>query len=333
MVNLAWLLPISLADAANARASLSFWYTALSIVLLINARRKKRVYGMVFDASTLKPLAYAIVALLRPNGAVTRTAVTDEKGRYRLAAPEGDYRIAVSRSDYLSVSARHKGRKTVGKYRRLYGGGPIHVTHEEPIVSPDIPMEPKNPGSLSWGALADVVWNRLDAYVMGLFLLLTVLWALVAPEPRAVMSLAIESVAYIIFRFPWKSAVHRWGIVKNAHSGKPVPYAKVELVDASTAQQIDTAATDLSGRYNFLIEGYRKMYIRCRRPGYRSFRSDTLRFLGLRTETVDLVGLDINLDPDPASTPEQRGEMVKIFELTHEALATGQKTAVSEKKG
>lgn len=324
-------LQIILLDFADARASLSIWYTAIIIIFFLFNRKRKRAYGIVFDASTHRPLSYAIVALLRENGAVTRTAVTDEKGRYRITAPEGNYHLSVSRSSYLSISPKFEGKKGVGSYQHMYSGGVIPISHDNPVVALDIPLDPQNPGSLPWFELMKIVWFRIEAFVKALFVLLTLLWMLKDPGLRPLILLIIETVVYAASRIRWSLRSHRWGIVKNARTGKPVPFAKVELIDSKTSQLIETSSTDMSGRYNLLVVDFRKMYIRCRRPGYRSYRSDTLRFFGIRSEKVDLVGIDIALEPDPASSAKKRGEVTSFLEISHEDLEAQRATLSGSK--
>ncbi len=54
-----------------------------------------RPYGLVYDATTHKPLSYALVTLTKPNGDRASFAVSDEQGRYFLIADPGTYTLSI----------------------------------------------------------------------------------------------------------------------------------------------------------------------------------------------------------------------------------------------
>lgn len=64
----------------------------------------QRINGRVIDSSTLQPIAYATIKLVRDDVDVS-TAVSDSAGRFVLAAPEGRYRMVAVRIGYADAQS------------------------------------------------------------------------------------------------------------------------------------------------------------------------------------------------------------------------------------
>jgi hypothetical protein len=305
-------LAIAFAAFVAARTILSVWYSGALVSLLVLTRNKRPVYGTVFDSSTMKPLAQAIVVLVRSfNGGVTRSAVTDNNGRFRIFAPEGRYRLRVSRVGYSFPSARLGDRRRIGHFVDIYNGGTIDRFPQFPLIAVNIPMDPAIPGKPDLAARVHLAWHGIELGVKILCVLPTAVTA-IASRSLWLVGLSMVEVAAVVLTAVWLPDVRRqWGLVTNRSTRRTVPYAKIQLVDARTGRLIDSALSDYRGRYNFFVPMYRAMFLRCARAGYLPWQSKPLRFYELGFGgRLDVFGPDIVLEPDPNASAALRGEEV-----------------------
>lgn len=315
-------VPLDIFDAAaGLRSTCSYWYTAALIVFYGLTRSKRSAYGKVFDSTTLHPLSHAVISAIRTSGGVARTTVSDEHGRFRFLIPGGDYHIRVSRFGYAFPSRRLEKRTSIGHARDLYHGEAFSVPDSDPFFAPNIPMDPDVPGQPSIRAKFDLLWHRSENVVKLLLVGITVFSAAIRNDALLYALSVIELVSLSLWDL-WRPVLrHKWGSIINSRTKRVVAYAKAELVDAKLDKIISSTITDVRGRYNFLVPKYRKMFVRVQRPGFLPYKGTPKRLFGMSPGSVQLIGFDIGLDPDPKASPAQRGEVQNMYKLSHEEIA------------
>ena len=63
-------------------------------------RRRRKKWGVIYNALTKLPVDLAIVRLMDQSGKVIRSVVTDKEGRYFIVG-EGVYRVAVMKNGFV----------------------------------------------------------------------------------------------------------------------------------------------------------------------------------------------------------------------------------------
>jgi hypothetical protein len=303
------------------RGGASIFYTAALAFIFLATRSSKRPFGTVYDANTLRPLSYAVVSLIRAKGGVTRTEVTDAYGRYRMMAPEGDYVIHVARPGYLERNAEMRAGSGHGHFRNSYRGGTFTVPPSQPLVAFDIALEPSRIGRRTLATRLDASWHVADSWLKALLIVPTFLFMVTVPSVSTATAFMLEVSLFLLSRTDLSAVRPHWGMITDARTGKFVHHARIELIDAETTRQIDGMIADVRGRYNFIVPRNRKVYLRCRRPGYRSFRSDSLHLIGLPWEPFVLVRRPIMLEPNPSASASDRGQVLALIPTLAEVLA------------
>lgn len=105
-------------------------------------RKKRRSYGVVYDSTTKKPVARAVVRLKTQNGGkIVDTVVTDANGVMRLSAHAGEYLLSVEHSLY-SFPSNLVTQTVDGGYANVYLGGPFVVKNAADTVMLSVPIDP-----------------------------------------------------------------------------------------------------------------------------------------------------------------------------------------------
>ena len=108
--------------------------------------RAQTIQGTVVDQKTDEPIQFASVALVTKEGSVTKMAITDSEGTYRLTAPEpGIYSLRVDVAGYNTLNGiqfRARVSQTLTFDLRVWG-----LTELAPVVV-EAEREPFAPGPL-----------------------------------------------------------------------------------------------------------------------------------------------------------------------------------------
>jgi hypothetical protein len=295
-------MPSSFTDLITPRV----WWTIAYIVLLgwvvflthpvyRNFKRRKTGFGTVFDSVSGKPIDLARIRLVDVHGLTAASAVTDEKGHYRLTAMPGEYLIDVTKPGYGFPSvflSRHEFSKT---YDNVLPSRHIKIT-DHGIITKNIPVDPENvDGKRSrvfrgWLLLSDNVQ-------LGLLYACAVL-ALIAigidPWNIILWLACFFYLGIVVWRLlNFRPGHAEYGTIRNAKTGQPLEHVVLRLFDSMFNKLIQTEITSAKGRYAFLVNKG-SYYVTAKLQGYTSVR---LNFPNIPTDSYPLA-TDVKMKPE-----------------------------------
>ena len=274
------LVSIAVVNAAAAIPMLNLW-TYLQYLLtqpfLFFQRKKRKAWGIIYNAFTKLPLDLAVVRLLdAKTRRVVRTLVTDKQGRYVLFAPQGEFILTVTKAGFQFPSAYLKGRKEDEAYVDLYFGEKFEVKQEGQAIIYNIPMDPVE----AKPSLRRMMIKRaLKGLQFGLALsgiVLTTVALIIAPSIKLGIFLAIHIALFALFiRLAKPAGFKKWGMVRDAKTGKAIKNAIVRLFEPEYNKLLGTQITDAKGRYAFLV-GRNIYYLTFEKAGYKTLKTKNI---------------------------------------------------------
>lgn len=265
------------ATAVQAASFLNYIYYLFTQPLLLLARRRRKEFGTVYNALTKRPVDLAIVRLIRSaTGKLVRTLVTDKQGRYAFLVDSGEYRIEVSKQGFTFPTRYLSERKEDGRFFDLYHAETIKVGEKGAIITANIPMDPIEEIKTVRRIIWEDVGRRIQDSLSILSVLLTLIAALFYRLTYLYVLLVVQISVYLVFRRlarPGRSK--NWGIIYDARTKKPVPFAVARIVETQYNKVLESRVTDSKGRYNFLV-GNNKYVVTVEKPGYEDAKTDEI---------------------------------------------------------
>lgn len=291
------LISVAVLNAASALPMLNLW-TYLQYLLtqpfLFFAKKKRKAWGVIYNAYTKLPLDLAIVRLLdAKTKRIIRTIVTDRQGRYVIFAPQGEYVLSVVKPGFQFPSAYLKGRKEDEAYVDLYFGEKFEVKQDGQAVIYNIPMDPLTKKvSLCRMIFARVMKGLQYGVALG-GITLTTIALIIAPSIKLGLFLTLHVGLFLLFlRLAKPAKFAKWGMAKDAASDKPLGNVIVRLFEPEYNKLLGTQITDARGRYAFLV-GRNIYYVTFEKAGYKTLRTKNIDMRtrareGVITEKVKL---------------------------------------------
>jgi len=284
-------VPAALAITANV---LPYLHLVFIEPFLLLFRKKRKKWGIVYDALTKLPIGLAVVRLYsKKDKRLIQTKVTDKEGRYIMIVKEpGRYYLSVTKPDYNYPTRYLRGDVQDVKYLDLYHGEEIAVKEKEGAVTANIPLDPKEKRVLTEKeAIRSYLIKNSRLVVSYLGMILALLIILIYPTAITIGSFVVHIILYIIFRrllVPPKPK--SWGIVYDEKTKAPLTYAIVRIFDIRFNKLLETQVTDTRGRYAFLV-GKNQYQLLTEKQGYQKKEIKPVDLL--KKETI--VNLDIGL--------------------------------------
>lgn len=240
--------------------------------ILLFWRRKRKKWGVVYNAFTKLPIDLATVRLLdAKTKKIVQSRVTDIKGRFLFIVDPGEYLIQLTKNGFTFPASLLDGKKEDGEFLDVYHGEPIKVTAENTVVTPSVPMEPsdkkeKVPWKIIWRGRLVVLQQAVSLLgVLG-----TALAFYIIPQWYIGIFLVIQILLYFGFnRFAKPKKPNGWGIVSEQDNKQPVGRAIARLFSKEYNKLIETKITDGKGRYAFLV-GPSDYYVTFEKTGFKT---------------------------------------------------------------
>ena len=250
--------------------------------LLFLKRRKRKAWGIVYNAFTKLPVDLAVVRLTHAKTKrVIRTMVTDKQGRYILFSPQGAFRMLAAKAGFQYPSVYLKGKKVDEAYVDLYHGTIFNVKQEGQAVVYNLPMDPvKKKVSLRRLIIA----RALKGLQYGLALsgiALTIVSFIISPSIKIGLFLVLHIALFGLFvRLAKPAKFKKYGVVRDTKTRKPLKNVIIRLFEPEYNRLLDTQITDSKGRYAFLV-GRNIYYLTFERNGYETL---TTKKIDMRTK-------------------------------------------------
>lgn len=270
-------IPVAVVGVAATAAVLTSSFSLLSYLqfiftspILFIARRKRKAFGVVYNAITKMPIDLATVRLyeLTTNRLVT-SMVTDIHGRYLFVTNPGEYRIVVAKQGLVFPSIYLEGAKDDGAYLDVYTGQSIQVTQRDATIAANIPMDVQEAAPQ---ATVSLLRRRLLHRVQMIFsfsgVFLSLLVWIFSPSMFSFVLAIVQLVVFLLFlRLARSKKPQGWGVVYDAKTRHPVGNAIVRLFEPKYNKLVESALTDSLGRYSFLV-GPNEYFVSTSHEGY-----------------------------------------------------------------
>jgi len=284
------LIGMAIFNAATAIPFLNLWtylQYLLTQPLLFFKRKKRKAWGVVYNAFTKLPLDLAIVRLVdAATKRVVRTVVTDKSGRYVLFAPQGNFILTITKPGFQFPSVYLKGRKEDEAYVDLYQGGSFESKQEGQPVVYNIPMDPIEKKVSLRGMILSRALKGLQFGLALSGIVLTTIALIVVPSFKLALFLAIHIALFALFvRLARPAKFNKWGVVKDAKTGKAIKNAIVRLFEPEYNKLLGTQITDSKGRYAFLV-GRNIYYLTFEKAGYKTLKTKNI---DMRTRSKEAI--------------------------------------------
>ena len=259
-------------------------------------RRKRKGWGVIYNAITKAPLDLALVRLIDvKTGRFVQSRVTDTQGRYAFLASPGQYRIKTRYRDFIYPSALLKNQREDNKFIDLYHGERLEVRAQNTLITANIPLDPPDAPKRPINLTVRKFLRRLQSFVAFLGFILTVVAFVVKPSILIGLLLVVHVALYFAFRrlaipAPPKS----WGIVYDKKTRSPLGRVVARIFDTQYNKLLETQMTDTKGRYSFLV-GNNKYYVTFEKMGYTPAKSSVID-VG-ETKGKGSVTMNVGLNP------------------------------------
>lgn len=262
---------------------------------LINRRRRKQ-WGMVYNAITKMPVDLAMVRLVdAATNRIVQSRVTDRAGRYQFFAEAGKYKLEVAKDDYNFPPKYLLGKKEDGAIADLYVGAEIVLEKAGPI-SFNLPLDPIGVEKTMKQILKESTKKHLASLLSMTGVIVTAVSFVITPTPVVGAFLAVHVGSFFLFRrLSIGKRPKGWGFVKDLFKKAPIERAVVRIFDTQYNKLLETQVTDDKGRYGFLV-GKNEYYVMAEHVGHKKFVSQTIAIKDEKEGGI--VGVDIALTPE-----------------------------------
>jgi len=265
---------------------LQYFFTA---PVLFFWRRRRKGYGIVYNAISKAPVDLAVVRLfqVRPedeatgaHGRLVKSRVTDKGGRYFFLVPPGTYRIQVTKPGFQFPSDYLKEEKTDGPYLDVYHGETVEVTSEGVVVTANIPVDPSQaekyqaPKAIQQRAFL----RKLQHGVALTGVIASIVFAIIRPNGFSILMVAVQVAMYFVARRLVKpQRPISWGIVYDKDTARPLSRVVARIFEPKYNKLLETQVTDSKGRYAFIL-GPNQYYATFQKEGFKQTQIDPIDY-------------------------------------------------------
>ena len=278
-------------------------------------RRRRKSYGVVYNAISKTPVDLAVVRLFQVTaqdeaaglpGRLVKSRVTDKGGRYFFLVDPGRYRITATKGGFQFPSEYMAGEKTDGQYLDVYHLEPIEVTEASAVISANIPLDPVQRSSTQ--AVASYKRGRLlralQHTVALTGVIAAIVFALIRPTPFSIGMIVIQiGVLTLAKRLARPRKPISWGVVYDKGTGRPLSRVITRIFEPKYNKVLETQVTDSKGRYSFML-GPNTYYATFQKDGFKPAEIRPIDYSELK-EPVDF-SQEVGLEPDGVTLSTQQ---------------------------
>lgn len=271
-----------IAAAANAAVgfqipqAIAFLRYLFGQPLLLLTRRKRKRWGVVYNAYTKAPIDLATVRILDAGTKkIIRSQVTDAQGRYFLMLEPGKYMIEVDKSGFGNASELLRGKTEDAAFSHLYHPGQVlSIPEHRSELNVNIPLDPKETRDVSATSLIRRhVWKGAQHVASTAGLVVSIGSFVISPTIVIGGLIIVHLVFYLFFHlFTRRPLPNTVGIIRKETTGEHIGRVVVRVFDAAYNKLINTMVTDKKGRYGALV-GPSVYYVTYEKPSFQRKKS------------------------------------------------------------
>lgn len=254
--------------------------------ILFFGRRKRKAFGVIYNAVSKEPIGLAVVRLYQVKdeqehpGKLVRSRVTDKGGRFFFLVQPGLYRLTVAKLGFQFPTQHLKAKKEDASFIDLYHGELLRVTDKDAVITPNIPLDPSVAAQFS--EPKNIIWHarlRSIQHIIALSgVLISIVFAIIRPNVLAAAMVLIQIGVFILVqRLAKPRKPKTWGIVYDHKTGRPLSNVVARIFEPKYNKLLETQVTDSQGRYSFLL-GPAEYYAVFEKEGFRSTQVNPIDF-------------------------------------------------------
>ncbi len=271
----------------NATQVLIFLRHIFTQPLLLLRLRKRKSWGVIYNALNKMPVDLAVVRLIEEStGRIVQSQVTDAQGRYLISVEPGEYHLEVDKTGFFGFSKLLRDKDEDAKFIHLYHGGKFQVTETEieSVLNYNIPLDPIDEIKGNNLIIREYTKKATQNIICVIGLVASLLSFVISPKLIIFAFVLLHLIFYWLFyRFSHrKVTAGSFGSVTEMIMEEPISKAVVRVLDSMYNKLVDTAVTDRKGRYAVLV-GPSKYYTTYEKDGFEKKQSEVLDFSSEKT--------------------------------------------------
>lgn len=222
----------------------------------IGKKKREDDWGIVFDGDTRRPLSGVPVSIMDENGHVLGVSVSDASGRYGFLPTPGEYVLGISGKGYDLETANPQDIL----YGELYTGRPIRV-EDGGMKKISIALRSTTVDWREFARKKIATYTSVFSIVKrDLFLVLfysgfIINAGIVYLFPTGTNVVLFGAYLAMLFYYVFFRKRKRYGLVTDARTGRPVPFAMLSAYDATdSGKRVAFAVSDVLGHYFMFTE-------------------------------------------------------------------------------
>lgn len=250
-------LAVVMPTLVNFFAGLNNFWVRLLYGLNLMARsfgrgRRRKTWGVVFNAQTGQPIPLAMVKLLAQDNHLVELSISDRQGRYGFANHWGAFRLKVSRVDFIFPAETRQS----SFYERIYDGSLIKMAEPQQSVIFNLPLEPHATSRLSltfwlWFIKLNHLLQRIRLPLFALGAVLALLMVIINFGYIYAVFLGFCLLLIMVDLRALKKAIAK-GVVNDVYA-RPLADAIVRIYHKEDNRLLETALSDKRGRFSFRV--------------------------------------------------------------------------------
>ncbi|PIT88578.1 MAG: hypothetical protein COU29_02255 [Candidatus Magasanikbacteria bacterium CG10_big_fil_rev_8_21_14_0_10_36_32] len=264
-------------------------------------RKKRKKWGIVYNALTKMPIDLALIRLLDvKTNKVIQSRVTDTEGRYAFFVDPGLYRLEVVKQSLMFPTKILQDFKEDTTFLDIYHGEAIHVDEKYTAIAANIPMDPvgveeKTPRRIIWSQRL----RDLQSFIASLSIVAGLVALIISPTWWTIGLFVFQIAIYYLFkRLSSAKKPKSWGIVYEKTNNQPVDRAMARLFSKQFNKLVASELTDNNGRYAFMV-GPNDYYITFEKTGYQKKTTPDIKI----KERNEIIKVNVAMDRDESSKP------------------------------
>lgn len=200
----------------------------------LRKRKKYSPWGLVYDKSDKKPLAFATVRVLNERGEFVTQTISDIGGKYSITITPGTYTLNVKLNNYQDYNQS--------------------INVDSNSIVEDVALNPVGYTENILVGLLNLIkvnLSKISGIIFYIGFVVALLATVLAPTILNVIVLVVFIVQALVYRTARRSGA---GKVVNDSTGAVIKGVFVRVFEESSGRQIGSTVTDDKGKYNILLK-------------------------------------------------------------------------------
>lgn len=264
---IAVVVPVALSSLILASSVLSgipifnhLFYLSVVLFQILGIIKRPKPWGIVYDAVTKKPIAFARVEILNEQMRKLQSAITDENGRYGFLVSESitageKLHLRAFRTKYVFPSGGEPSPVEKELYTNIYRGGFINIINS--ITNFDLPMDPvdKSASQGFYFGIISVKLNKIFTVLADILFMAGVVLGvtnfIINPSKMSSLILLVISLTFLLRIAGFK--MKPFGVTRDRENNQILPFGFIAIHDTN-GKRINFTVSDDKGRYFLLTQ-------------------------------------------------------------------------------